>query len=54
MIADEVVNEIYVQAGTIRADGVLTALPNLLLHYREVPFDFDLFDGLFSLVRSTI
>jgi len=25
MIADEVVNEIYVEAGTIRTDGVLTA-----------------------------
>jgi hypothetical protein len=30
MIADEVVNEIDVQARLDRADGVLLALPNLL------------------------
>jgi len=30
MIADEVVDEIDVQAGLVRADGVFTALPRLL------------------------
>jgi hypothetical protein len=30
MIADEVVNEIDVEARPIRADGVLTALPKIL------------------------
>src|SRR5215207_1977840 len=31
MIADEVVNKVYVQAGTIRADRVFTAFPGLPL-----------------------
>jgi hypothetical protein len=29
MIADEVVDKLYIQTRTIRANGVLTALPNL-------------------------
>jgi hypothetical protein len=31
MIADEIVNKIYVKARRIGADGVFTALPNFLL-----------------------
>jgi len=29
MIADELVNKVYVEAGTIRADSVFTAFPKL-------------------------
>jgi len=52
MIADEVVNKVYVQAGTIGADGVFTALPKLGV--RRIWCGLKRIQFLFSLLKIIV